>query len=123
MVVMFQSQDLRVVMLMSEPRKPQLGALNPCYSLGVTDQTSHPYRATGKIKVLYVLIFMFLERSQENRLWRYVLPNTLTSSAYIRSCNLSFNFSPSLFSWPFLRAYSKAKLKSNSDKASHFRPF
>jgi hypothetical protein len=33
----------------------------------VRDQISHPYKTTGKIIVSYVLIFMILERSQENK--------------------------------------------------------
>jgi hypothetical protein len=35
--------------------------LNLCSSLNVRDQVSHPYRTTGKIIVLYILIFMFLD--------------------------------------------------------------
>jgi hypothetical protein len=31
------------------------------HSLSVTDQVSHPYKTTGKIVVLYILIYMFLE--------------------------------------------------------------
>jgi hypothetical protein len=31
-------------------------------SLSVRDQVSHPYKTTGKIKALYILIFMFLKR-------------------------------------------------------------
>jgi len=30
-------------------------------SVNVRDQVSHPYKTTGKITVLYILIFMFLE--------------------------------------------------------------
>jgi len=30
------------------------------------DEVSHPYNTTGKITVLYVLIFEFLERRQED---------------------------------------------------------
>ncbi|PNF36818.1 hypothetical protein B7P43_G09612, partial [Cryptotermes secundus] len=33
--------------------------LNLCSSLNVRDQLSHPYRTTGKIKFLYILIFCF----------------------------------------------------------------
>jgi hypothetical protein len=33
--------------------------------LNVTDQVSHPYRTTGNIIVLYVLIFKFLDSRRE----------------------------------------------------------
>jgi hypothetical protein len=29
-----------------------------CYSLGVRDKVSHPYKTTGKMMALYILIFM-----------------------------------------------------------------
>jgi hypothetical protein len=38
-----------------------------CSSLNVRDQVSHPYRTTGKIIVLYVLIFMFFDSRKEDR--------------------------------------------------------
>ena len=34
--------------------------LSLCFSLSVTDQVSHPYKTTGKIIVLCILIFIFL---------------------------------------------------------------
>ena len=35
--------------------------LSLCSSLNVSDQVSHPYKTTGKITVLYILIFIFLD--------------------------------------------------------------
>jgi hypothetical protein len=32
-----------------------------CFSLNVTDQVSHPYKTTGRIMVLYILTFTFLD--------------------------------------------------------------
>jgi hypothetical protein len=41
------------------PQRPVLNNLSLCSFLSVTDQVSHPYKATGKIIILYVLIFRF----------------------------------------------------------------
>jgi hypothetical protein len=38
-----------------------------CSSLSVRDQVSHPYKSTGKLIVLSILIFKFLQMIQENR--------------------------------------------------------
>jgi hypothetical protein len=43
--------------------------LSLCSSLNVRDGVSHPYRTSGKIIVLYILIFMFLDRREDKRFW------------------------------------------------------
>jgi hypothetical protein len=44
--------------------------LSLCYSLNVRDQVSHPHRTTGKVIVLYILNFTFLDSRREGKtLW------------------------------------------------------
>jgi hypothetical protein len=44
--------------------------LSLCSYLNVRDQVSHPYKTTGRIMVLYILTFTFIDNRQEDRrLW------------------------------------------------------
>jgi hypothetical protein len=44
--------------------------LSLCSYLNVKDQVSHPYKTTGRIMVLYILTFTFLDKRREDeRIW------------------------------------------------------
>jgi hypothetical protein len=49
------------------PQHHVLNTLSLCSSLNVRDQVSHSYRTTGKIIVMYILIFKFFDSRREDR--------------------------------------------------------
>jgi hypothetical protein len=49
------------------PQHPVSNTLSLCSSLNVRDQVSHPYTTTGRIMVLCILTFKFLDSRREDR--------------------------------------------------------
>jgi hypothetical protein len=48
-----------------------LTVLGPCPSVGIRGQVSHPYKTSGKMIILYVLIFTFWD-SRREEIWFWI---------------------------------------------------
>jgi hypothetical protein len=44
-----------------------LNTLSVCYTLNTGDHVLHPHKTSGKVRVPYILIYMFLDRPREDR--------------------------------------------------------
>jgi hypothetical protein len=49
------------------PQRPVFKHSQSMFSLNVRDKVSHPYRTKGKITILYIVIFTFLDRRREDK--------------------------------------------------------
>jgi hypothetical protein len=66
--------------------------LSLCYYLGVRYQVSHPYKTTGRIVVLYILAFTFLDsRREDKRLNRMVASIPWIYSLLLTSSCMTFS--------------------------------
>jgi hypothetical protein len=67
--------------------------LSLCSSLNIRDQVSHPYRTTGNIIVLYIIILAILDRRREDKHSQLNgskhYPNSITSE-HIYQSNIDF---------------------------------
>jgi hypothetical protein len=48
-------------------QNPVLNTLSLCFYLSVRDKVSHPYKTTGRIMVLYILTFTFLDSKRDDK--------------------------------------------------------
>jgi hypothetical protein len=66
-LLIVQLSNFPVTSFLFGPRILFSNTLSLCRSLNVRDQVSHPYKTTGRIKVLYILTFTFLDSRREDR--------------------------------------------------------
>jgi len=60
-------QQTQAVPLFAKIRDPNTLSLRS--SLNVSDQVSHPYKTTGNITFLYILIFKFLDSKLQDKIF------------------------------------------------------
>jgi hypothetical protein len=68
-IVQFSRASCHFIPLRSKhsPKYPLLKRRQSVFFLNMRDQVSHSYKTVGKIIVLYILIFMFLDSTWEHR--------------------------------------------------------
>jgi hypothetical protein len=83
--------------------------LSLCSSLSVRDQVSHPYKTTGRIMVLYILTFTFLDSRRDDKRSE---PNGSKHSLCRESWHISYSQN---FLFKFSKSYMKGLFRNSCD--------
>jgi hypothetical protein len=103
---------MKLIIMHSSPTSVYFIPLGSKYSpqhlalkyLNVGEQASHPYKTTGKIIVLYILMFMFLESRWEELNWTVASVTRTVCSLFPHDSNFDLLLSsPNIWIFPYFQ--------------------